>query len=123
MDFDSITHVHYGFFDVNAACKVVSLDNYADYEKVYPELGMDWSATSEPHGTISAFNILRRQHPHIKLAFSLGGWTKSTYFSSCAKDASKRATLVQSSVELLVSSGWDGIDVDWEYPVCCGEAT
>ena len=120
MDLSSITHLHYGFFDVTADCKVATLDNYADYEKVFPELGMNWSPHSEKHGLISAFNILKRSHPHLHLAFSLGGWTKSTHFSGCAKETTKRATLVQSTVDLLVSSGWDGIDVDWEYPVCCG---
>ena len=75
MNFEQITHVHYAFIDVTAACAVASLDAYADFDVVYPELGMSWDT---PHkGNIGAFRILRERHPHVHLAFSLGGWTKS----------------------------------------------
>lgn len=122
MALNSITHVHYAFFDVTATCEVATLDAYADWDIVYPELGMSWN---DPPGTvrgnIGAFQILREQHPHVKIAFSLGGWTKSNYFSGCAKDPTKRAVLVASAMDMLSRTDFDGIDVDWEYPVCCGE--
>jgi GH18 family chitinase len=120
MKLDDITHVHYAFFDIKSDCKVHSLDAYSDYQRVYPELGMSWQTPADQLGSIGAFRILRDRHPHLKLAFSLGGWTKSTYFSGCARTAGSRASLVQSAVALLRDIDFDGIDVDWEYPVCCG---
>lgn len=123
MKFDSITHVHYAFFDVKSDCQVHSLDEWSDYQIVYPDLGMSWETPENQRGGIGAFRILRERHPHLKLAFSLGGWTKSTFFSGCAKTAASRATLIQSSVDLLRSTEFDGIDIDWEYPICCGEST
>jgi len=119
MHFENITHVHYAFIDVTASCVVASLDPWADFEKEYPELGMRWDS---PHkGNIGAFRILRERYPHVHLAFSLGGWTKSRYFSGCAADNAKRANLVSSAVAFTLEHDFDGIDVDWEYPVCCGE--
>ena len=120
MDFDSITHVHYAFFDVTSSCIVKSLDAYADYERMYPDLGMSWNDASIPRGNVGAFKILKQRHPHLHVAVSLGGWTKSTYFSGCAKDDARRATLVASTIEKVREDGWDGVDVDWEYPITGG---
>ena len=56
---------------------------------------------SDPNwrGNVGALRCLRdKDHPHLKLVFSLGGWTKSTYFSGCAKTAAKRAKLVSNAV-------------------------
>jgi len=123
MQLDSITHVHYSFFDVTQTCEVATLDQWSDWDIVYPELGMSWEDPPEvTHGNIGAFQILRAQHPHIKVAISLGGWTKSNHFSGCAADPTKRANLVASAMDVLARSEFDGIDVDWEYPVCCGES-
>merc|ERR1719277_1805047 len=74
-------------------------------------------------GNVGALRCLRdADHPHLKLVFSLGGWTRSTYFSGCAKTAAKRSKLVANAVARMTENGFDGIDVDWEYPVCCGAA-
>jgi len=120
MNWAEITHVHYAFFDVKADCAVHSLDDYADYQRLYPELGITWESPANKRGSLEAFRVLRARHPHVQLAFSLGGWTKSGYFSTCAKAPASRATLVASAVRLLGEVDFDGIDVDWEYPVCCG---
>jgi len=119
MKLDEITHVNYAFFDVTQGCAVASLDEYADFEILFPELGMAWGDNKE-HGNIGAFQILKERHPHLSVVLSLGGWTKSTHFSACAKSAAKRQTLVDSALAMLRRTGFDGLDLDWEYPVCCG---
>jgi len=62
MKFDEITHVHYAFFDVKTDCKVHSLDDYSDYQRVYPEIGMSWQTPADELGSIGAFRILRDRH-------------------------------------------------------------
>ena len=114
MELDQITHVNYAFFDVTQACAVASLDEYADFDVVFSELGMAWGDGKE-HGNIGAFQILKERHPHLSVVLSLGGWTKSTHFSACAKSASKRQTLVASALSMLRRTGFDGLDLDWEY--------
>ena len=47
-------------------------------------------AMSNNAGNIGAFRKLKEQHKHLTLALSLGGWTKSTYFSDCAKVCTSR---------------------------------
>ena len=103
---------------VDAACRVASIDPWADYEM------RQTAAGQTVYGNIAAFQALRAQQAakgkSLTLAASLGGWTKSTHFSGCVATAAGRSSVVQTSLELLERSGFDGIDVDWEYPVCCG---
>merc|ERR1719262_1529988 len=134
MHFADITHVNYAFLNVEASCSVESMDPWADFDISFaglPVCSGAVTAASVPQsvkdcaygGNVGALRCLRdADHPHLKLVFSLGGWTKSTYFSGCAKTAEKRATLVSAAVARMSENDFDGIDVDWEYPECCGEA-
>jgi chitinase len=47
---------------------------------------------------------------------SIGGWTLSGKFPAIAANATKRARFASESVKLLRDFGFDGIDIDWEYP-------
>ena len=48
---------------------------------------------------------------------SVGGWTLSGEFSDIALTDARREAFVADCVQLMVDYGFDGIDVDWEYPV------
>ena len=47
----------------------------------------------------------------------MGGWTWSTYFSDIAMTDESRTVFAESCVDFIVEYGFDGIDIDWEYPV------
>jgi chitinase len=47
---------------------------------------------------------------------AIGGWTWSTNFAAVAASASTRKTFAKSSVTIMKDWGFDGIEVDWEYP-------
>lgn len=51
------------------------------------------------------------------MTLSIGGWTysQSGHFNFVT-DATKRATFVSSAVQLIEDYGFDGIDIDFEYP-------
>jgi chitinase len=54
---------------------------------------------------------------------SMGGWTGSGRFSDAVATEEKRRAFVASCIELFLTRWpgvFDGIDIDWEYPVCCG---
>lgn len=71
-------------------------------------------------GNFAALKRLKERHPHLKVMIALGGWTGSGHFSDAAASPERRARLADSAVELfMVAHGeiFDGIEIDWEYPV------
>jgi GH18 family chitinase len=66
---------------------------------------------------LAAFRQLKKQHPHLRILPSFGGWTLSQPFHGMAKSESARKHFVQSAIDIIVQHDvFDGIDIDWEYP-------
>lgn len=51
----------------------------------------------------------------VKVMASIGGWSMCKHFPEMAADPVKRATFV-ADCQKLINMGFDGIDLDWEYP-------
>ena len=66
---------------------------------------------------------MKAANPGLKSVISIGGWTWSTNFSDIALTAASRTAFCQSAVDFAVKWGFDGIDLDWEYPVEGGLTT
>ena len=58
--------------------------------------------------------------PHLKLMFAIGGWENSQYFSDVARNPDKRLKFMASVLKIIDTYGFDGVDLDWEYPVTGG---
>ncbi len=63
------------------------------------------------------FKKLKKQHPHLILLPSFGGWTLSYPFHEMAKSDEDRQHFVKTAVALIEKFDvFDGIDIDWEFP-------
>jgi chitinase len=60
---------------------------------------------------------LKQQNRQLKLLIAVGGWTGSKQFSDTAATEQNRNRFAESAVAFLREHGFDGIDIDWEYPV------
>jgi GH18 family chitinase len=65
---------------------------------------------------LQVLTSVRRDHPHLKILVSVGGWTWSGGFSDAALTAKSRKRFVASAVDFVRRHDLDGFDVDWEYP-------
>lgn len=60
---------------------------------------------------------LKNKNPNLKVLLAIGGWTHgSGPFTNAVKTDSDIDSFVKSSIEYLRSQGFDGLDLDWEYP-------
>jgi chitinase len=97
-----LTHIFYAFGDVSPN----GLAGVADPGTNFEELAK-----------------LKAGNPHLKLAISIGGWTGSGKFSDVALTDSSRQLFAQSAIDVFIRQYpglFDGIDIDWEFPVAGG---
>lgn len=76
-----------------------------------------------PGGNFGALQKLKARNPHLKVLISVGGWTGSGKFSDAALTDASRRKFVESAINLFIRRWpglFDGIDIDWEFPVAGG---
>lgn len=113
-----LTHLMYAFGTVSAEGLAGLADRCLDAG------ACDRTAPSTPFGgNFAQLAELKRSSPQLRILISLGGWSGSKYFSTAAATPMSRARFAQSVIEAFFRpypSLFDGVDVDWEFPVSGG---
>ncbi len=105
LDASKLTHINYAFANIGSDLKITL---------GYPDI--------DP-ANISELNQLKRVNLNLKTLISVGGWSWSGRFSDVALTEETRRNFADSCVDFMIQYGFDGIDIDWEYPVSGGLAT
>ncbi|MGJ4728223.1 glycosyl hydrolase family 18 protein [Luteimonas sp. SDU101] len=116
-------------------------DAFADYTKAF-QAGESVSGAADTwdqplRGNWNQLKQLKARNPGLKVLISLGGWTWSRGFSDAARPENRQAFVascidayIRGNLPVVEGAGgpaaaagvFDGIDIDWEYPVACGLA-
>ena len=117
-----LTHIIYAFARVTEDGRLALGDACLDTG------ACDSTATSRTTdgGNFAELRRLKERYPHLRLLVAIGGWTGSGRFSDVALTPESRRTFARSAVDLVIRQSpglFDGIDIDWEYPVRGGLAT
>lgn len=84
----------------------------------YSGLLEPYNGSGEFYSMYNSFNSLKTNNPGLKTLIAVGGWTfDQSLFVYVSSTASTRAVFASSVVSFLEDNNFDGIDLDWEYPV------
>lgn len=111
IDASLVTHINYAFVKVDTAGNLILFDPWADID-----YRTDWNTQKPYWGNFLGLKTLKEHNPHLQTLFSVGGWTLSDTFSDMAANPSARQNFVSQCIKFCDTYGFDGIDVDWEYP-------
>ncbi|MCC5666496.1 hypothetical protein LC653_21910 [Nostoc sp. CHAB 5784] len=93
---NKLTHLFYAFADVDTEGNVKLSQDGED-------------------GDINVLKCLKAQNPKLKILISIGGAGEND-FSSAASTPQSRIFFAQSAINFMKSNGFDGIDINWEFP-------
>jgi chitinase len=68
------------------------------------------------HGICEHLLELKEKNRHLKVVLSIGGGSGSGVFSPVMNSIEHRNRLVSTCSNFVETYGFDGIDIDWEYP-------
>ncbi|KAG8160926.1 hypothetical protein KVR01_009190 [Diaporthe batatas] len=106
----SITHLYYSF-------------GYIQPETYDIITMVDEKGQSPPESTFTELTELKKQNSALKVIVALGGWTFNDnntiwqpVFSDIVSTEEKRSRFITKLMFFLTRAGFDGVDIDWEYP-------
>lgn len=109
--FDKLTMINYAFFYPLPDGKIIGRDSVGD------EMILKGERDSVKGGYTPGTALTDLAHQHgVKVLLSIGGWADSYNFPEVASGSATRGTFAHSCVERIKEFGFDGIDIDWEFP-------
>ena len=143
---DKITHINYAFAHVNAANQLsvgdVNDSNNAATGLQWPGItGAELDANLPYKGHFNLLQKYKQQHPHVKTLISVGGWAETGgYFDGSGERVASGGfysmttnsdlsinqqginTFADSAIAFIRQYGFDGVDIDYEYPTSMNDA-
>ncbi|CAG2181036.1 unnamed protein product, partial [Oppiella nova] len=102
IDYDLCTHINYGFAKLNETTYEIQMFD-------------DW--LDEHLENYERFVNLRKKNPNLTTMISIGGWNEgSEKYSNMVTNTEMRHKFVESVIIFLYKYGFDGINLDWQYP-------
>lgn len=91
---DDFSVINYAFGHVNETFDGVKIDNPERFRQLMK---------------------LKEKNPELKMVLSIGGWGSGRFSEMAASDSLRKA-FAENCAETMRQYGFDGIDIDWEYP-------
>ncbi len=143
---DRLTDLIYAFSepapDFEGGIEPQFMNAYEAYQQIYSAAmsvdGVADDSTQPLRGELNQIRKLKLRYPNLKVLISIGGWTGSAYFSLALETPSSRRRFADAIInryilgnlpkvgtaggERVAAGIFDGVDIDWEFPVSGGNA-
>ncbi|HAT4337647.1 TPA: chitinase [Clostridium perfringens] len=124
LQWDSLTHIQYSFAMVDPSTNKITLSNkHAAIEEDFSEFDLNYNGKkieldpSLPYkGHFNVLQTMKKNYPDVSLLISVGGWTGTRCFYTMIDTDNRINTFADSCVDFIRKYGFDGIDIDFEYP-------
>ena len=108
---NKLTHLLYQCAQVSQQSTIELCDDFLDSAIWYEQ-----DANPLYRGGLGQLLKLKHQHPKLKTLISVGGWYRSSQYSTMAKSYESRQRFIQSVLALLAQYQLDGIEFNWQFP-------
>ena len=125
LDFSKVDRVNFAFFQPDSNGNLFGTDSWGDPLVLFgPTDSMgtmhcSWDAPATKSCKLHKYEkgLISLTHAAgAKIYPSIGGWTLSDNFPVVAASSTSRTNFANQCVDLIKEYGFDGIDIDWEYP-------
>ncbi|KAK5960983.1 putative chitinase PWA37_001506 [Arxiozyma heterogenica] len=125
INFNQISHVFYAFFVIDSKTgRIKSSDTWSDFEMTIEPIR---NINSDRYGKIKLLGCIgelfwlkmdyfRRNNEGFKTIMSVGGWSNRELFPKMVRSQKKMDQFIESCIDTMFKHGFDGIDLDWEFP-------
>lgn len=124
LQWDSLTHIQYSFAMVDPSTNKITLsDKHAAIEEDFSEFDLSHNGKkieldpSLPYkGHFNVLQTMKKIYPDVSLLISVGGWAGTRGFYTMIDTDDGINTFADSCVDFIRKYGFDGVDIDFEYP-------
>lgn len=103
-----LTHINFSFTDINSNLECARDPATND---------------AKARDVVNRLTALKAHNPSLRIMFSIGGWYYSNdlgvshaNYVNAVKTPASRTKFAKSCVRIMKDYGFDGVDIDWEYP-------
>ncbi|NKF05582.1 DUF5011 domain-containing protein [Clostridium gasigenes] len=123
LQWESLTHIQYSFAMVGEDNKIAFGDKYAAIEEDFSKYKLERNGKEvklDPKlpykGHFNVLQQMKKEYPNVDLLISIGGWTGTRGFYKMIDTDAGINTFADSCVDFIRQYGFDGVDIDFEYP-------
>ena len=124
LQWDSLTHIQYSFAMVDPSTNKITLgdkhaaieEDFAGYDLSYKGKKVELDPSLPYKGHFNVLQTMKKSYPAVDLLISVGGWAGSRGFYTMLDTDAGINTFADSCVDFIRQYGFDGVDIDFEYP-------
>lgn len=124
LQWEHLTHIQYSFAMIDETTNKIKFgDKHAAVEEDFKGMNLthkgekiELDSTLPYKGHFNLLQTMKKKYKDVDLLISIGGWAGSRGFYTMLDTDTGINTFADSCVEFIRQYGFDGVDIDFEYP-------